>query len=256
MSSPDSMRALGFRVGTAGAHMARSVMLNELGVLFQHVPIAATRDAYKRAIIEDNILRKASYNNRLSTSTQFVLMYGLDPKLALFRNFRRLWDHDQGSQMALTLLMGMARDPVFRACANDVIDMAHGECVDRESLIKVLDRFGSGRWSRNVLVLATGNVLNSLHQVGLITRKEHRRVQPTLGITAIAFALFLGRVEGAEGNALFKTNWTRALDQSARELMGQATTASHEGLIDLLNSGGVVEVRFPGYLTLEEQGLL
>ena len=256
MTAPEAMEALGFRVGTAGAHMARSVMLSGLEVLFRYVPPDAKRDAYKLAIIEDNVLRKASYNNRLSTSTQFVLMYGLEPKLALFRNFRRLWDHDQGSQQALTLLMGMARDPIFRVCANHVVDMAHGEHADRESLVKVLDGFGFGRWSRNVLVLAAGNVLNSLHQVGLITRKEHRRVQPTHGIAAISFALFLGRLEGAHDNALFKTSWTRALDRSAAELMVEATNASHEGMIDLLNAGGVVEVRFPGYLTSEEQGLL
>jgi hypothetical protein len=34
-----------------------------------------------------------------------------------------------------------------------------------------------------------------------------------------------------------------------------ATIASKRGMLDFLNAGGVMELRFPGYLTPEEEAL-
>ena len=43
------------------------------------------------------------------------------------------------------------------------------------------------------------------------------------------------------------------LGSSIEELEQLANAASHRGLLVFMNAGGVKEVRFPGYLTPEEE---
>ena len=69
----------------------------------------------------------------------------------------------------------------------------------------------------------------------------------------VAFCLFLGHLEGLSGQRLFTTPWMNLLPGSPSELEELAKSAFHRGLLVFLNAGGVKEVRFPDYLTQEEE---
>ena len=106
-----------------------------------------------------------------------------------------------------------------------------------------------------VMCLAADNVFMSWHTAGYITAVPSRaRLRPAgAGPGAAAFALFLGWLEGARGENLFRTRWAAVLDRSLPERVDLATAAAKRGMLDFLNAGGVMEIRFPGYLTTEEQ---
>ena len=55
----------GFSLSKSGAHMARTIMLEDLELLFEAVTDPATaRDAYLKAIAEHNCLKKRSFKTR------------------------------------------------------------------------------------------------------------------------------------------------------------------------------------------------
>jgi hypothetical protein len=70
---------------------------------------------------------------------------------------------------------------------------------------------------------------------------------------SITLLLFLGYLEGRTGQRLFSSDWMNLIDGSPDELEALANSASHRGLLVFMNAGGVKEVRFPGYLTPEEE---
>ena len=65
--------------------------------------------------------------------------------------------------------------------------------------------------------------------------------------------LFLGYLMGRTGQRLFASEWTSLLRETLEEMEALANSASNRGLLVFMNAGGVKEVRFPGYLTPEEE---
>jgi hypothetical protein len=65
--------------------------------------------------------------------------------------------------------------------------------------------------------------------------------------------LFLGYLEGRTGQRLFSSDWTSLTGLPPEDLDASANAASHRGLLVFMNAGGVKEVRFPGYLSPEEE---
>lgn len=70
---------------------------------------------------------------------------------------------------------------------------------------------------------------------------------------SVTLLLFLGYLEGRTGQRLFSSDWMRLLDCALDEVEALANSACHRGLVVFMNAGGVKEVRFPGYLTPEEE---
>ena len=60
----------------------------------------------------------------------------------------------------------------------------------------------------------------------------------------MAYALLLGHLEGVRGRALFDTLWARVLDQPQSHLVDLAAAASQQGMLELRQAGGVIEVGF------------
>jgi len=69
----------------------------------------------------------------------------------------------------------------------------------------------------------------------------------------VVLCLFLGYLEGLSGQRLFASHWMNLLPASSGEVEALAHSASHRGLLVFLNAGGVKEIRFPDYLTAEEE---
>lgn len=69
----------------------------------------------------------------------------------------------------------------------------------------------------------------------------------------MVLALFAGHLEGRSGQRLFTSQWITLLNSTTVEVETLANVAMHRNLLVFMNAGGVKEVRFPGYLTPEEE---
>lgn len=228
-------------------------MLDDLSILIEHAPKDAANAWFSNAILNENLLAKASVNNRDHANRRMRQLYALDAKTCLYRNFRELYLADKSSRPLLAVLMAMARDALFRKSAEVVLSAPIASAISADAFVEPLDALSAGRMGPETLRHACGNVLNSWTQAGFLSpTSPRRRIKPSIGWAAVAFALFLGWLEGDKGRLLFDTRWAKVLGGDTDELLRLATAASRHGHLELLNAGGVIEVRFPGYLTTEE----
>ncbi len=74
--------------------------------------------------------------------------------------------------------------------------------------------------------------------------------------TATTYALLLGFAVGRRGRLLFETPWAAMLDAGPDELIDVAVDAKRLGLLDLKQSGSMLDVSFPLLLTAKERELI
>ncbi|ANQ84131.1 hypothetical protein dqs_1067 [Azoarcus olearius] len=254
MTSNESLTKLGYRLGRGGTHAARTMMFDELTVLFEHTTPDTTRDGYREEVVSLNILGKPTQKSRALTFGHLTELYGLDPAIPVFRVFRRLWALDEGARPLLALMLALVRDPVLRLSESFVLAKAEGESVLREDVEEFIAAKEPDRFSAASLKSIAQNINGSWTQAGFMTGRVRKvRTAPKVTPTNITYALFLGHLEGLTGQRLFSSRWMTLLCSSPSELETLANSASHRGQIVFLNAGGVKEVRFPGFLTAEEE---
>lgn len=245
---------LGFRFGASGPHGARTMMLDDLKVLFSHVPADGTRADYNQAVCAENILGKPTKKSRELALRHMTTLYGLDTQLPLFRTLRRLWSLDFDAQPVLALAAALARDPLLRGTQSFILAKQPGVLVTREDLEQCLAADHQDRFSPASLKSFAQNVNGSWTAAGYLNGHSRKtRSIPVVTPVNVTFCLFLGHLEGLTGQRLFTSTWMNLLPGSPGELDGLANSAFHRGLLVFLNAGGVKEVRFPDYLTSEEE---
>ena len=244
----------GFRHGDRGTHTSRTIMLNELRVMFDNCPPDATRDDYLSAIQDDNCLGKRTAATRKLSSQRLSELYALDPKVPLFRVMRRCWYAERDGRLLVSLLLALARDPLLRITAPLVLRMRPGEELARPELTDALDRAVGSRLNESTIDKVVRNAASSWTQSGHLKghrRKTRQRVEPTP--TTTAYALLLGYLAGTRGAALFESLWAQVLDAPTGELMQLAADARRLGFLDMRQAGGVIEVSFSRLLAQDER---
>ena len=180
-----AMDRAGFRFGPRGTHGSRTIMLRELAELFDALPPSATRDDYKTAIVDENALGKRTYATRLSSRQRLNEMYGLDPRLALFRVLRHLWRADRPGRPLLAILCALARDPLLRSTAHPVLSLSPGEELIRSRFAAAIRQSVGTRMNDAVLDKVARNAASSWAQAGHLkgrVRKIRRPVAATPGL--------------------------------------------------------------------------
>lgn len=254
MISNQSLTKLGYRLGRGGTHTARTMMLGELMLLFEHTSPDAIPDGYRDEVVSLNILGKPTQNSRLLTFGHLVELYGLDPAIPVFRVFRTLWTFDEAARPVLALMLALVRDPLLRRSEAFVLAKAVGESVRREEVEALIVSGEPDRFSAASLKSLAQNINGSWTQAGFMAGRTRKvRTAPKVTPTNITYALFLSHLEGLSGQRLFSSHWMTLLCRSPAELEALANSAAHRGQIVFLNAGGVKEVRFPGFLTAEEE---
>lgn len=245
----------GFSFERGGAHIARTMMLDELTSLLTHVDRdTADRSDYLLAIEEDNCLGKRSGKTRRLTYRHLVDLYSLDPSNILFRAILYFWKRDEAGRPLLALLSTYARDGVFRATAPFILKTPHGTPVGREKLEDFIESLEPGRFSKATLKSTAQNINSTWTKSGhLQGRVKKTRVQPFPTPGSVAYALLLGYLSGARGPGLFGTEYIKLLDCSREKAIELASDASRKGWITLKRVGDVIEVLFPNLITEEEQ---
>lgn len=230
------------------------MMFDDLRVLFSHVPADAARADYTQAVFTENILGKPTKKSRELALRHLTTLYGLDTRLPLFRALRRLWSIDEAAQPVLALTAALARDPLLRGTQAFILAKQPGVLVTREDLEQCLAADHQDRFSPASLKSFAQNVNGSWTAAGFLSgRIRKTRSIPVVTPVNVAFCLFLGHLEGLSGQRLFTSQWMNLLPGSPGELEALANSAFHRGLLVFLNAGGVKEVRFPDYLTPEEE---
>jgi hypothetical protein len=242
--APDErLQAVGLRFGDKGTHTSRTIMLEELSELLAAVPEDADRDAYATAIIDENLLGKQTLSTRRLTSQRLSELYGLDPRLPIFRVLRRLWPVDAAGRPLLAMLVALARDPLLRTTAPVVLPLPVGAELVRSTFLDLLRQGVGSRLNEAVLDKVARNAASSWSQSGHLkgrVRKVRQRVTPTPG--SLALALWLGTCERLAGKALLESRWARVLDRSGLELLPLALEGKQQGLIHARAGGGVLEI--------------
>lgn len=245
---------LGFRFGINGPHAARTMMLDDVRALLAHTQADASRADYAAAIVADNVLGKSTKKARELALRYLGALYGLDTTNAIFRALRRLWPLDESAQPVLALAVALARDPLLRSTQEFILAQPLGALVTREEVEALLSRTYPDRFTAASIKSFAQNVAGTWTAAGvLVGHRRKTRSAPTVRPEAIAFLMFLGYLEGRTGQRLFSSEWMKLLGASPDELEALANSASHRGLLVFMSAGGVKEIRFPGYLTPEEE---
>lgn len=250
----ENISRFGFKTERGGAHLARTIMLDELNKLISYVDQpAASKADYLHAIDESNCLAKRSGKTRILTYRHLVDLYSLDSSQILFRALLYFWQRDAESRPLLALLCAYARDSILRSTAQFILAAHEGTTITREAVEACIDDIEPGRFSPATLKSTAQNINSSFTQAGLLTgkvRKIRTRSNPTPG--AVSYALLLGYLSGARGESLFQTEYTKLLDCSFDRALSLAEDASRRGWIVFKRVGDVIEVVFPNLITAEE----
>ncbi|MBF0101467.1 MAG: hypothetical protein HQK77_11215 [Desulfobacterales bacterium] len=250
----DNITKFGFSFERGGAHSSRTMMLEELSSLLSYVNNSnAIKKEYFRAIEYDNCLGKRSGKTRSLTARHLADLYSLDPNVTIFRALLCFWSRDSDSPPLLSLLCTIARDNIFRLSVPFIFSFAEGQAVSREALEKHIDKINPGRFSKATLKSIAQNInstwTKSGHLIGR-AKKIRSKARPTAG--AVSYALFLSYLTGHRGEALFTTQYTKALDCTIERAIELAEEASRKRWIVFKRVGTIIEVLFPNLLTREE----
>ena len=255
--SPKLATLWGFRSGERGTHTSRTIMLDELSQLLDAVPDEASRRDYAQAVTEGNCLGKRTAATRKLSLQRLSELYGLDARLLLFRVLKGLWGRHASSRPMLALLLALARDPLLRASARAVVATPFGHELGRQTMKDALSGIVEGRLNDATLDKVVRNASSSWTQSGHL-RGRGRKIRQRVAATpaAVAYALLTGFALGRRGRLLFETPWAEVLDAPPGELVEVAVDARRLGLVDLKQSGRMIDVSFPAMLTGRERELI
>lgn len=243
----------GFVEQSLGAHLARTIMVEELGYLFSACePTADTKD-YRKAIIENNILLKKTTGTRDESNRRLRQLYGLSPSVLVFKAMRELWDYTNRGRPLLALLCVLARDPVLRCTVDTIIETPEGEILTAKSFEAVIEQNFPGRLSIKTLMSSAQNVASSWTQSGHlqgISEKVRRHVETEPVV--VAYALLLAYLTGARGDALFESDWLKILDTPTHTARAFAQQAAQQGWLEYRHSGQVTDITFRHFLAEEK----
>lgn len=239
---PHQVRA-GFRFGDRGTHTSRTMMLAELSDLLAETGPDATREDFRAAVVDDNVLGKQTYSNRRLTFQRLSELYGLDPAIPIYRVLRRVWDIDRPGRPLMAILCALARDPLLRSSAAVVLSMTSGAELSRSEMIRGLQTETGGRLKESIRDKVARNAGSSWTQSGHLTgrvRKKRQLVSPTVGPASLAY--WLGGTQGLAGSSLLDSAWARVLDATRPRLVDLALSARQAGLIHAVVGGDVIEI--------------
>jgi len=241
------LESFGLKFLVGGAHISRTMMLAELGVVLSAVPAGCDAIDYRTAILGRNVLGKTTDSTRKKTLRHMRELYALDEAIPIFGLLRKLDSVDLGASLSLLAIqVAWSRDPLLRATTQPVLDAAAGDRVERASLVQAFEAVFPYQYSDATLKTTTQNAASSWTQAGYLkghVKKIRQQLKPT--VVAVTMALFLGGVAGYHGSEVFSSPWVRLLDLGADRARAMAQEAHRAGLLNLRAMGEVVDLSFP-----------
>jgi hypothetical protein len=251
-----SLAPLGFAEG--GVISSRSIMLPELTALLAVAPKGADAATFKHLAVDEDALHKASAANRLKTFNKLRLLYGLNPALPIFREFRRLNLLFPAELPCLAGLLTFAREPLLRSCADMVIGTPIGARLGRADFEQWIREFAPGRYSKTMYRSFSHNLYASFFQLGYLgTAVGKCRLRQRLVVrpASAAFAAFLDWFTGLNGLSLLQGRYSSTLELVKADHLALLTAAGQLGLMRVAHAGGVLHLDFASWLQAGEARL-
>ncbi|WP_189514708.1 hypothetical protein [Kushneria pakistanensis] len=241
-----TLEKFGFKTRQSGAHVSRTIMLDELYALFEQVGIDALPAAYQAAVLEQNCLAKRSGRTRQLTARHLVELYGLDPANPVHAGLRFFWSRDKAARPQLALLAAVARDNLLRILLPTILAKPLETPVLREQLEERVETLWPKRFSPATRKSLAQNINSSLTKAGHLSgrvSKIRQQLKPAIG--AAAYAFYLAWLQGSRGELLLQSAYCQALDVGNDELLELAAQASARGWMVMRRVDNVVDVDFP-----------
>lgn len=232
---------------SGGTNTSHTIVIGALAALLDAVPAGAPATAYEEAAVDANVLGKDTEGSRRRTFRYLRELYLLRPDSLLFRALRDLWAIDAQARPLLAGLCALARDAVFRASSAAITSSSPGDTLVSADLAQAVAECFPENYNAGTLAKIGRNTFSSWEQTGHLaeaTRSTKVRTSPACRPADVAYALLLGYLEGARGHALFETLWARVLGPPASQLVDLAASASQQGMLELRQAGGIVDVGF------------
>jgi hypothetical protein len=223
----------------------------ELESVLANVPVEASADEYRRAILESNAAGKNSATARLWAWRRLKLRYALDrPETEEFEAFRTaMRDPSPGGRGLSCALMFARLDRLFRevtlarlspmlASPGTVVDPV----VVRAEIEARMTRANLS-WGDGTLVAVTSHLLSAWKDFGLVTGSKVRRtavVQPTH--PTVVFAATLGRLEGLTDRQILGSRWFALLGLTESDVATLMYDAARAGALGFRSQADVVEL--------------
>lgn len=246
---PESTSRFGFVLNPVGIHSGKTILLPEMSLLLNAAPEDADYLDFRRLVIEQNIVLKATAANRQHMFGVLARLYGLRNDILLFRVLGVIWPHAENEHPILALLLASARDSALRVSAPVILEKQTNETVTPLEIEACLSATYRERYGAKTLHSMAQHLAGSWAQAGhLIGRSVKRRTRATSGPASVAYALLLGYLCGARGVMLYETFWARLLDLTKDQIDVQAFAAAQRGWLSYRRIGDVAEINFPRLL--------
>jgi hypothetical protein len=249
-----ALQTFGLKFSPGGAHISRTMMLEELDAVLTAVPVGSDVADYRDAILQKNVLGKTTDSTRKKSLRHLRELYALDETLPLFGILRKLHAIDIASLPLLAIQVAWARDPLLRATTPPVMEASEGERVETASLAQALGATFSDQYSELNRNKIARNAASSWTQSGhLVGRAKKTRQLLKPSVVAVTMAFFLGDIAGYYGTAIFSNPWCALLDLNVDRARTMGQEAHRAGLLNLRAVGEVVEVSFPLFTELQTE---
>lgn len=238
---------------------SHSIGVAELSTLLGALPAHVDGEAFRHAVVRDNVLGLATETGRTWRFKTLRRLYQFRPDSVLFRALRDLWPLEASGQPLLAALCALATDTVFRVTEQAITTTSLGDVVRTADFAERVEEAFPGAYAESTMAKVASNAYASWQQTGHLGPAHggsKLRIRATCTASDVAYALLLGHLEGHRGEALFDTVWARVLDHPRSHLDDLAFAASQRGMIEFRNAGGVVEVGFRELLRPMESQLL
>ena len=241
-----ALETFGLKSSSGGAHISRTMMLQELGAVLASVPQNSGAAVYREAILQQNVLGKTTDSTRRESLRRLRELYALDEATPIFGLLRKLHTIDAASLPLLAVQVAWARDPLFRATTPPVMDASEGERVETASLAQAFEATFPNHYSELSRNQTARHAASSWTQSGHLSgraMKTRQRIKPT--VVAVTMALFLGQIAGYHGAAVFSNPWCRLLDLDPDRARAMGFEAHRAGLLNLRAVSEVIDLSFP-----------
>ncbi len=220
-------------------------MLDELAALLGSCRDDATYEDYAAAVVDTNVLGKATLATRKKSLRHLRELYALRANAPVFSAMRSLWWDDTASRPLLAILCAAARDPLLRVTADVVTDTPTGRSIGAAELTDAVESAFPHRFAAGVRARIGRNAASSWTQSGHLTGRTNKvRTQARATPATAAYALYLGHLADETGSALFRTLWSRLLDAPEGVVRDLAAGASRLGWITYRSAAAMTEVTF------------
>lgn len=245
MSASDA-QAGHFALGSLRTTASHTIGVPHLVELLRAVPADAPHDAYRSAVIEDNVLGRLTQAGRKRSFRHLRELYVLDPSRLEFAALRRFWDVDSGAQPLIAGILAFTRDGILRASFSAIQQTPPGGIVTSDDLTRAVTAVYGADLSESTLGKTGRNTGACWTQTGhLAGRTKKVRQSIEAFPAAVAYAVYLGQLAGKRGPGVLDTPWAGLLDLAVGAGLDALRRAHIQGLLDVLVAGNVVDVSFP-----------